>query len=651
MRSRWFIALVVASTLGCSGGADEPKPVVTTPMLDAGPAPAKAAVAGRIEVPQGAVSLTRGGAVTRVNAPGDLFVGDVVETGDDGSAELRIDGRVIELGPEGRFELGDSGSGLVLTVARGLVITRVSARPVDAGPSVFLTISTPFGLTRVGAEQGVKVAVEATRASVEVQVGEIELVSKSGDVTRLSASAGKPAAVLGAPRELPTITLVVVAALGRAEVKAKAAKAYLPINPKKLPPLAAGDSVRVVEGRLTLAPEGSPTRLTLVKGAELELAEAHRSDQADDTSVDLKKGEVQVQSPSGQKTGLAIGGGISLQSDLGAQYSVRRSGSGVEVQSQVGDLRITWSGHDEVALPSGGLAVLAGAAPKVTAATREVLQLPTHNGLKVFETGVARAALTWDAASPDAGTGMSWRVVVASDAAFSSVLLDGLVHEPFVNVAIPARGPLYWRVYEGAGTEEKFRGNALFTPEVSALDLSRAKNIVPDGPDTTTIYFQDKPPTVTFTWQAGEGVAKYSIKVYREGELTKPVAERTVTESQASLPESTLAEGKYLWSVTALDQAGREVKGGRLNKLHMVYDNAVPQLVIRSPRAGEVGRGPVRVAGIAPVGARVVVNGRPMALDESARFDSEVAPLPGGRIIFRVFNAGVETFTVRTVRR
>ena len=65
-----------------------------------------------------------------------------------------------------------------------------------------------------------------------------------------------------------------------------------------------------------------------------------------------------------------------------------------------------------------------------------------------------------------------------------------------------------------------------------------------DGPDKTTIYFQDKPPVVNFLWVREPEAVKYRVRVYREGELSKAVAERTVNESSLALPEGTLAEGR-----------------------------------------------------------------------------------------------------------
>ena len=638
---RLLLPAVVAwlGAAGCSEDAPAPPPV-TPPVA---PAPPARKAAGALEGPQGQVTLERAGKAAPAKA-GPVYAKDAIETGEDGAAVLRFPGdRLVELGPDGRFEIEESGGGVLLTVQRGLVLTRVPAtRAVGDGGAdgdVELTISTPFGLTRVGGAS-VQLTVGGDRADVDVKVGEIELVSKSGDVTKLGA--GKQGA-LGPPRELPPITLAIVAASGRAEHKAAGAETYAAVNPKKPPPLAAGDALRVKDGRVTVAPDGSASRFTLERGTELVLLSAGSGAGFEATALDMKKGELAVSSPRAQETRVAVASGVSLVTQ-GGQYAVRKLGAGYEVDAQAGDVTVEREGEAPVVVPGGQSAVIAAKGVQLREASREVVTLPSKNGLKVFQTGVRRVTLTWD--GPD--DVKDWRVAVASEPSFKAPTLDGVVHQRFVSVPVPARGVLYWRVYRG--DEEHERGNAQFQPEPSSQDLSRNKNLVPDGPDTTTIYFQDKPPVVTFTWAKEEGAARYELKVYREGELGKAIAERSSTDETVALPESTLSEGKYLWSVTPVDAKGKELKGGRLNKLHMVYDNAVPQLMIKSPRNGEAGGKSVRVAGIAPVGARVFVNGKAMELDEKARFDGQVAPLPGGRVVFRMVNGSAETYTVRTVR-
>jgi ferric-dicitrate binding protein FerR (iron transport regulator) len=635
--------LVLAGLTACSEEAPPPLPQPSSkppPAVEKPPPEVAQKPAGALENLQGKVTLERDGKTAAAQV-GPVFTKDAIETGEGGQAVLRLPGEhLVELGPEGRFVVEESGGGVVLTVAKGLVLTRVPASRADGGEvEVLLTISTPFGLTRVGGAS-VQITVGETSADVDVKLGEIEVVPKGGEATKLGA--GKKTS-LGGVRELKPITLSIVAAAGKAEHKPAGAKAFTRVNPKVPPRLAAGDALKVTEGQVTVAPDGSSSRFTLKRASEVVLLEAGSGAGFETTALDLKRGELEVSNPRAQTTKVGVAAGVLLTSE-GGQYAVRKVGGGFELDAKAGDVTVERDGQKPVVVPGGRTAVIGAKDVEVKEASREVVVLPSRNGLKLFHSGIKKVSLAWD--GPDEVK--DWRVVVSSEPTFTSPSLDGVVHERFVTVPVPARGVLYWRVYRGE--EEHERGNLQVSPEPSSMDLSRNKNLVPDGPDTTTIYYQDKPPVVTFTWGQEDGAARYALKVYREGELGKVVAERTTDETQVALPESTLAEGKYLWSVTPLDAKGQELKGGRLNKLHMVYDNAVPQLIIKSPRNGEAGGKTVKVAGIAPVGAKVFVNGKAMELDEKARFEAQVAPLVGGRVVFRMVHGNVETYTVRTVK-
>ena len=637
-------AALPCALLVLAGCGDPPKPKVTpdasAPTVPV--APQKKSV-GQLEAPVGTVTLEREGK-TRPATAAPLFGGDVIETGEDGSAELRFSGdRVVELGAEGRFELDLEGNGVMLNVTRGLVLTRVKATGASEEGDVLLTISTPFGLTRIGAAE-LSMKVDDSAADVDVKVGEIEMVSKSGEVTKLGA--GKKA-VLGAARELPEIALsFVISSTGKAEVKASNAKSFVAINAKKPPALKAGDVVRVKEGRINLAPAGSDTRLGLLKGAEVAIGETRKGPGQEATALDVRKGALEISTPRGQATRVMVATGVTLVSDLGGQYSLRRTGTGFDIDALAGDLTIEREGEAPTVVPGGQSAnvPLKGAAA-VKAATREGVVLPSRMGLQVFHAGLRQVSVTWDETE---GT-QSWRVQLSQDPSFENVARDGVVHDNFVTLPAPAKGAWYWRVFKGE--VEHARGSAAFAPEPRAADLSRLKNVVPEGAETTTIFFQDKekPPVITFTWGKDDAAAKYALKVYREGELSSAVAERTVAENQFALPENTLVEGKYLWSVTPLDAKGSELKGGRMNKLHMVFDNAVSSLSIKTPRNGEAGGKSVNAVGIAPVGSKLFINGKAVQLDAQARFDTQVSPV-GGRVVFRLLHNGGESYTVRTVK-
>jgi hypothetical protein len=270
--------------------------------------------------------------------------------------------------------------------------------------------------------------------------------------------------------------------------------------------------------------------------------------------------------------------------------------------------------------------------------------------VKLFHSGLKRISVQWDEEGAK-----EWRFQLASEPGFANPARDGVLHDPFISIPALPKGAWFWRVFKGnqAVGDEHAKGQVFFGPEPPSADLSRLQNVVKAGDEKlTAIHFQDKdkPPVVTFTWDKDEGAAKYTLRVYRDGQLSSTVAERTVGERLVSLPENTLAEGKYVWSVTPLDGKGEALKGGRMNKLEMRFDNGVASLLIKTPRNGDAGGRAVSTSGVAPVGSKLYINGRAIELDAQARFDTSVAPLPGGRIVYRLVSNGSESWTVRTVR-
>ena len=609
------LALLCVLLGACSKGPD------VAPM-DAGPA-----AAAHLEITKGAVTLDRGGRVGPAQL-GYLFIGDAIETGEGAEATVRFPGgRRVEVGPDARFTIAEGEGGLVLNVARGLVLTRVPAAKAGEKiePQVSLSILTPFGLTRVGKSE-VAVDVGVDTASVDVKIGQIEMVSRNGEMT--TAAAGEKVEQGKKPvMVLPAVEVTIFPG-GKTELKKKDGKTWTPMG-KKAVALEDGDAVRVKDGKATL--QAGATKLVFGKGSEAGFVSAV----GDETEVDLKKGD--VAGTLTKKGKVRLGGGLTLVSDVGGQFTVTKTVSGFDVGAVAGDLRIERP-NEEAKVVQGGQSAKVGTAVEVTEPVRDVLQLPTRMGLKVFHPNVGRMSLVWDGDDAKA-----YRVEVATGPSFTEPLVAGVLHQRFVSVPVPARGNLYWRVFDGE--KEVDRGSAYFAAEPrSAGELDLRRNEVQDGADKTTIYYQDKPPALTFTFAGDAGAAKYKLSVFKEGALSAPLIEKSVKDLQVVL-DGALAEGKYLWSVTPVDSKGAGLRGGKLNKLEIVYDNAVPTLLIKSVTGGTV-------VGVAPVGAKVFVNGRALELDDKARFNTKVSPLPGGRFLFRVVGKnGAEVYTVRTVRR
>jgi hypothetical protein len=630
------LALVACSEGPVSAGADS----------GSKPSGAKTA-SGLLESAKGQVTLERQGKKAPAQL-GYLYIGDAVETGEDGEARVRFaGGRVVELGPEGRFELKEGEGGLVLSVAQGLVLTRNVTEPPSQplpGSPVQVTLLTLFGFTKLqsGDTTELTLQVDDKGAKVDVKLGGVELVSADGTVTKIGAGASGR---LGEVKELnlDPIDVIINAGNGKADLKRKDEAKWNPVT-KKTIALSEGDSFRVKDGHIVMqAPDGQGS-LSFARGSEVTMEKAAKSAVAEETGFDFKKGELAAQSVVKQR--LNLSGGVSLTSEKGSEFVLRRTADGYELVSAAGDVKVEREGVEPTTVYGGRAATIPlKGAVKSEELPREAIVLPSRSALKVLGQA-GRFAVTWDGEADK-----PYRVEVAQDPAYKQKQVWGVVHQRFVNVTAPQRGSLYWHVFDDQD-KEVAKGSASFGPEVGQTDLARLRNEVPEANPQTVIFFQDKPPSVTFTWAKSPDAAKYKVQVYRKGDLKEPVADKVVSDDKLSLPEGALGEGEYLWNLGYLDAKGTEVgNAGAMKRLLITYDNAVLGLTIRSPKNGDPGGAKVRCQGVAPLGAKVQINGKPVPLDEKSRFDTEVAPMGSGLLVFRMVNGASEVYTVRKVHK
>jgi hypothetical protein len=239
-------------------------------------------------------------------------------------------------------------------------------------------------------------------------------------------------------------------------------------------------------------------------------------------------------------------------------------------------------------------------------------------------------------------------IEVARDAGFKRRVFSGPVHTGFVTVPAPGRGSLYWR---RVGRNELI-GHARFLPDRrrSVLDLRRPHNLVKEGAESTSIYFQGAAPALTLAFDPTAGARRYRLRVFRALDMSRPLVDSVVARTSHAIEPGALTEGRYVWTVQPLDDGGTPIGAARENRLELVYDNALDALAISRPRPAQklAGRS-VQVAGVAPLGARLFVNGKPAPLDDKGRFTLTVTGAPR-TLVFRLLGkTGAESYWVRRV--
>jgi hypothetical protein len=257
------------------------------------------------------------------------------------------------------------------------------------------------------------------------------------------------------------------------------------------------------------------------------------------------------------------------------------------------------------------------------------LVLPPSTRLRVFGNPLDKVSL----AVPG---GKHAGIEVSRDPSFRRPVYSGPARA-FVTVPAPARGDLYWRV----SGQSDLAGHARFLPDPRPPGGSVA-TVISEARPSTTINFQGAPPALTLAFAEAAGAARYQVQVFRMG-VDRPVLERTVSEARYPIPAGVLTDGHYLWTANPLDEAGRSLGERPMKKLELAYDNARSTLALTRVEDGEI-------EGVAPLGAKLYVNGDAVEVDRKGRFSLKA----GGErtLVFRLVESdGAESYWVRNVGR
>ena len=576
-----------------------------------------------------------------------LREGELLVTSPDGAAVVRVGpGRQIELRPGSRLKLHQRDGQWMAELESGLVVSRST----EAAPSVVLTVLTPFGITRVpGGKSEATISVDKDGARIDVSFGEIAFVDASGKTTTagprdaIEVKLGSVELVKSGTTPAPEhLDVVLSSEIGPLLIQAPGERRF---TPRRAAPAPAGTGFKVsgAGGRARLLAPGLQARLE--GGAAGRVGEASRSGNGRRFGLTLERGTALLTVEGGQAHEVVLEGKqpITLRATEATTFSVAADRGRAQVTVLAGSGEVV-VGETTRRLGPSERAAIRGTRLAVGARPPSDVVLPTARGLHVYADGLPEVTLSWNGSEKES------LVEVASDPDFKDVLLTGRVSGNSVTVPAPRRADLYWRI-TGKG-DKPVLGHARFEPDRrrSVLDLEHPHNLVGESGPMTTVYFQGVVPTLTFSYAAKAGAAKYRLRVYKAGALDQPIVERVVSDTRCPVDANVLKEGSYVWHAVPLSAQGQELAGGRMNKLELVYDNALTRLAIGSPKPNEVATGPeVEALGVAPLGSKLYINGKAAHLDGKGRFQERVSRAPA--VVFRLVGKnGSESYWIRKLR-
>lgn len=135
------------------------------------------------------------------------------------------------------------------------------------------------------------------------------------------------------------------------------------------------------------------------------------------------------------------------------------------------------------------------------------------------------------------------------------------------------------------------------------------------------------PPRVRFTWSGGAG--EYHLQLAREEQFATPLFDEKLRAPE--FVTGKLVEGSYFWRVSRVEE-GREGAFSRVGRCRLQQVLTAPQLEVGFP-AENPAAGEYTLSGRSEPGARVYVDGVPVATEQSGRFARHLRLNPGVNLI------------------
>jgi hypothetical protein len=616
-RAVWLLALAACP-------ADEATPLAPLPPESV----------ARLVSKEGTVTLTRSGQRGPAQV-GALLENDELETQAASRALVRAPGgREIELGEKTHFKVGKNLGDI--EVSEG----SISFLAADEGDGGVTQVTTRFGRTAVAPGTRATLLLGPSGLAVDVSVGVITQVEEDGG-TRTANAGEKLEFGVGsievvdegaAPQAAAAVQLT---AEGRVLLKKKG-EAKFAAAKKGAQELDEGSSFQVgPAGHARLSFDGASVKLPA--GTNGALDGAVKGKDGDEVALNVSA-PVAVALDGKAPVKLTLTGKTPLEVKGRTEAFANVTRNRVEVVA--GELELTANGKAQT-VKAGEVASVTPTGVEVAPRARPAITVPMGKKVRVYaKRGLSEVGLQL----PDELA----RAQVANDAAFTDVVLSGSSKE-LVVVQPPASGELYWRTVDDKG-ESAASGRVRFLPDVgSAKDEASRGDQVNETGLKATVFFQGAVPTLTFNFNPVDGARGYRLRVYRANDLSTPVVDKKTTEAKATVDPGMLTEGSYRWSASALDEAGNDKVGGRMNQMDIIYDNSLTTLQLSAPKDGDRADS-ARAQGTAPLGSKLFLNGKTVPTDASGRFS---VPAPKVEtLVFRVVGSdGSESYWLRRLKK
>jgi hypothetical protein len=331
-------------------------------------------------------------------------------------------------------------------------------------------------------------------------------------------------------------------------------------------------------------------------------------------------------------------GPLKLRASRGAQARIVPTPKGPRVEVTLGEVEIG-AAERTARVAAGSVAAVSKGGFDVSERPRPPLVLPLDKKVSVFGPTPPEVGLVLP--------GGPCQVVVADNAAYERPVLQGEAKD-LLAVAPPVGAELFWRATCGSGEAQE--GHARFSSDSADGEGGAREEVVSETGLKATLYYQGALPSLTFTFAAQDEAARYRLKIYRAGELSKPLVQRDVGDTRCTVESGALGEGNFVWYAAALDGQGNEHGGGKMNKMEILFNNRLTSLSIERPARREAASSAAKAQGVAPLRSKLFVNGKPIATDANGRFSTGVGNVEW--VVFHlVFADGAEGFWLRHLRR